>query len=136
MSASTRAQGGADNDVFRYAASDEDGDNAAGGGPVEFITDVSWAEDRIQTPVAVAFAANVGAGTGVNLATSATNAIAAANALAGGGATQVGAQFTFSGRTYLAINQDAAFTTFNDATDLLLDITGVTGTIGASNFTT
>ena len=37
--------GGAGNDVFRYAASDEDGDNAAGGGPVEFITDVNWAED-------------------------------------------------------------------------------------------
>ncbi len=128
--------GGAGNDVFRYAALDEGGDNAAGGGPVEFITDVNWAEDRIQTPVAVAFAANMGAGTGVNLATSTTNAIAAANALAGGGATQVAAQFTFGGRTYLAINQDAAFTTFNDVTDLLLDITGVTGTIGASNFTT
>lgn len=128
--------GGTGNDVFRYAAASEDGDNATGGGPVEFITDVNWAEDRIQTSVGVAFAANMGAGTGVNLATAATNAIAAANALAGGGATQVGAQFTFGGRTYLAINQDAAFTTFNDATDLLLDITGVTGTIGASNFTT
>jgi Ca2+-binding RTX toxin-like protein len=126
--------GGSGNDVFRYPTASEDGDNAAGGGPVELITDVNWAEDRIQTSAVIAFAANTGAGTGVNLATSATNAIAAANALAGGGATQVAAQFTFGGRNYLAINQDAAFTTFNDPTDLLLDITGVTGTIGASNF--
>ena len=45
----------------------------------------------------------------------------------------VAAQFSFAGRTYLAIDQ-ANTGTFADADDLLLDITGVTGTIAASNF--
>ncbi len=45
------------------------------------------------------------------------------------------AQFTFGGRSYLAINQDAARNAFDDTGDLLLDITGVTGTIGAGDFT-
>jgi hypothetical protein len=44
------------------------------------------------------------------------------------------AQFTFAGRTYLAIDR-ASPGSFVDADDLLLDITGATGTIGASNFT-
>jgi hypothetical protein len=39
-----------------------------------------------------------------------------------------------AGRTYLAINQAAPG--FQDATDLLLDITGVTGTIDAGEFIT
>ena len=41
--------------------------------------------------------------------------------------------FTFGGSTYLAINQMGAG--FQDNTDLLLDITGATGTISASAFT-
>jgi hypothetical protein len=60
--------------------------------------------------------------------------IAAAFALNGGAAVQVAAQFSFGGRTYLAINQDATQNAFNDAGDLLLDITGATGTITTSNF--
>jgi hypothetical protein len=76
----------------------------------------------------------MGAGTGADLNASANNAIAAANALAGGGAINVAAQFTFGGRTYLAINQDGAFTTFTDLSDLLVDITGLTGTIATGNF--
>jgi Ca2+-binding RTX toxin-like protein len=126
--------GGTGNDVFAYDAASEDGNNAAGGGPVELITDVDFAGDRFQTDVAsVTFAANVGAGTGANLNAWANNAIAAAFALAGSGGAVVAAQFTFAGRTYLAIDQ-ATFGTFLDADDLLLDITGATGTIGASNF--
>jgi hypothetical protein len=78
------------------------------------------------------FATNTGAGTGANLATSATNAINAAVALHGG-AFDVAAQFTFAGRTYVTINTDLA-AGFNDPTDLLIDITGFTGTIGNSNF--
>ena len=50
------------------------------------------------------FATNMG--TGIDLATSATNAINAAAAL--GGTQAVAAQFTFGGRTYLAINTDLA----------------------------
>jgi hypothetical protein len=85
--------------------------------------------------VNVTFAANMGAGTGANLAASANNAIAAAFALAGGGGTTVvAAQFTFVGHTYLAIVGSAGSNTFNDVTDLLLDISGATGTIGGGNF--
>jgi hypothetical protein len=43
----------------------------------------------------------------------------------------VAAQFTFAGRTYLAINQDATLNAFLDTGDLLVDITGA---IAASNF--
>jgi hypothetical protein len=119
--------------VFVYTAAGQDGDNAPGGGPVELITDVNWAEDKFDTATNVTFAANMGAGTGVDLNASANNAVAAAFALAGGGANVVAAQFTFGGRTYLAIDQANAGA-FDDADDLLLDITGATGTIGNSNF--
>jgi len=46
----------------------------------------------------------------------------------------VAAQFTFGGHTYVAINQDGVFNAFLDTGDLLIDITGVTGTIATSNF--
>jgi hypothetical protein len=98
---------------------------------VEFITDVNFGEDKFDTTPNMTFATNTGAGTGVDLATSANNAINAAAAL--GGTQAVAAQFTFGGRTYLAINTDLA-ANFNDPTDLLLDITGATGAIGNSNF--
>jgi hypothetical protein len=127
--------GGSGNDVFAYSTGGEDGNNAAGGGPVERIPDVNWAEDKFDTGVNVTFAANMGAGTGANLNASANNAIAAAFALAGGGGTTVvAAQFTFVGHTYLAIVGSAGSNTFNDVTDLLLDISGATGTIGGGNF--
>ena len=128
--------GGSGNDVFAYADDNDDGQNAAGGGPVEFITDVDFAVDRFQTTVTIAFAANMGAGTGGTLAASANNALAAADALAGGAAGDlVAAQFTFNGRTYLAIDQNTGGA-FDDGDDLLLDITGATGTIGTGNFIT
>jgi hypothetical protein len=38
-----------------------------------------------------------------------------------------------AGRTYVAIDQ-VGVGTFTDATDLLIDITGVTGAIATSNF--
>jgi large repetitive protein len=126
--------GGAGNDVFAYESQNDDGNNAAGGGPVEFITDVNFDQDRFRTFNQVTFAANMGAGTGVDLNASANNAVAAAYALAGGGANVVAAQFTFAGRTYLAIDQ-AGLGAFLDNNDLLLDITGATGTIGAGDFT-
>ena len=130
--------GGTGNDVFRYTTSGDDGNNAGGGGPVELITDLNWAEDRFDTPTQVTFAANTGAGTGANLSASANNAIAAAYALAGGGAAVVAAQFSFAGHTYLAVdnqNGGAGLTgQFDDANDLLIDITGVTGTIATGSF--
>ncbi len=123
--------GGTGNDVFAYASAADDGNNATGGGPVEFITDVDFSVDRFQTTPAITFATNVGAGTGTDLASSANNAINSASALAGGALT-VAAQFTFGGRTYLSIN--LAVAGFLDTDDLLLDITGATGSIGTSNF--
>ena len=44
------------------------------------------------------------------------------------------AQFSFNGRTYLVMNQGGANNLFTDAFDLLVDITGATGTIGANDF--
>ena len=123
--------GGSGNDVFVYADADDDGDNASGGGPVEFITDVNFAEDRFDTPTAITFATNLGAGVGANLAAAADASINAATAL-NGGTNTVAAQFTFGGRTYLAIN--LVNNGFLDVDDLLLDITGATGTIATSNF--
>jgi Ca2+-binding RTX toxin-like protein len=133
--------GGSGNDVFFYFGAAEDGNNAAANGPVQFITDVSWAEDRFRTPAQVTFAANVtGMTSGVNLTAQANSAIAAAFTLAGGGSAMVAAQFTFNGRTYLAIdNQNGGpgvLGQFDDANDLLLDITGATGSIGTSSFIT
>jgi Ca2+-binding RTX toxin-like protein len=125
--------GGSGSDVFAYTDPEDDGDNAVGGGPMELITDVDFAVDRFLTPVRVTFAANVGVGTGADLNASANNAIAAAFALAGGGAAVVAAQLTFGGRTFLAIDQ-VSFGAFADNEDLLLDITGMTGSIAASNF--
>jgi hypothetical protein len=129
--------GGTGNDVFAYTfanpGQDEDGNNAAAGGPVELVTDVDWSADKFETFVNVTFATNTGAGTGADLTASANNAIAAAFASAGGGSAVVAAQFTFAGRTFVAIEQ-RNFGAFSDADDLLLDITGVTGTIGTSNF--
>ena len=125
--------GGTGHDVFFYAAGDEDGD-ATGGGPIERIIDMNFNEDRIRLDtIQVTFAANLGAGTGASLAASANNALAAAQALSGGNTAWVAAQFTFGGRTYLAIDQ-ATHGTFSDIEDLLLDITGFTGSIGNSNF--
>jgi Ca2+-binding RTX toxin-like protein len=131
--------GGTGNDVFAYlgaGAGGQDGNNAGGGGPVEQITDLDWSVDRFDTQLNVTFAANMGAGTGANLNAASTNALAAAFALGGSGPAQVtAAQFTFSGRTYLVIEQTAAGTAaFDDLTDLLVDITGATGTIGNTNF--
>ncbi len=123
--------GGSGNDVFAYGAADEDGNNAGGGGPVEVITDVDFAVDRFDTTATITFATNTGAGTGADINTSANNAIASATALSGG-ANTVAAQFTFGGRTYVAIN--VANNGFLDADDLLFDVTGATGTIGSANF--
>ena len=126
--------GGSGNDVFSYLNAHDDGNNAAGGGPVERIIDLNWAEDRLQALNAVAFAADTGTGTGATLNAAAAGAIAAAFALNGSQNVNVAAQFTFNGRTFVAINQDTTYAAFADAGDLLIDITGVTGAIAATRF--
>jgi len=129
--------GGSGADLFYYfSQTGEDGDNANGGGPLEQITDVNFDEDRFRVLLTVGFAANVGAVAAANLEASAETAIQASLALGGGGAQHVAAQFTFNGRSYLAIDQGGANTLFTDAVDFLFDITGVTGTIGANDFIT
>jgi Ca2+-binding RTX toxin-like protein len=125
--------GGGGRDLFLLTNAADDG-NGAAGAAIEHITDLNWAEDRLLTLRAVAFAANVGAPTGANLSAAAGNALAAALTLGGDATVNVAAQFTFGGHTYVAINQDTAFNAFDDAGDLLLDITGATGTIAASRF--
>jgi Ca2+-binding RTX toxin-like protein len=127
--------GGSGSDVFVYRQSEEDGDNAAAGS-VEFITDLNWADDRFQTSLLMDVAGDVGAVNASTLALAATVAISSL-ALGGGlGGRQAAAQFTFGGRTYLAINQDTGVNrlTFDDAYDILLDVTGAIGTISTSNF--
>ncbi len=128
--------GGAGADVFGYATGSDDGDNVAGGGPTELVTDVNWAEDRVQVFAAIAAAGATPVGAAANLQQAADNALGAIWAGNGSGAIRVAAQFDFQGRTYVAIDQGGAFGSFQDANDLLLDITGVVGTIGAGNFTT
>ena len=44
------------------------------------------------------------------------------------------AQFSFLGRTYVAINDAKAG--FSITTDAIIDVTGLTGTLGLNNFTT
>ena len=127
--------GGSGNDLFVYQQPADDGDGAAAAaGAVERITDLNWAEDRIQAFRSIAFAANVGAQAGASLSAAADRAIVAAFELNNKAPVNVAAQFTFDGHTYLAINTDTGFNAFADAGDLLIDITGVTGSIAASNF--
>ena len=128
--------GGADHDRFYFDVAGFDGENAAGGGPRDWIADLNWTEDFVATATQVTFAANLGAFSQPNLAATANVAISAAYAMAGDSTAMVAAQFTFGGRTFLAINQDGAYSSFDDATDVLVDITGAIGSIAANRFMT
>jgi hypothetical protein len=127
--------GGSGNDTFFYNTAFEDG-NGAAGGAIETLTDLNWAEDRIDT-VAATFARNYGAAfTGQGTLTSAAGAAVSTAFAEGGGATGVtvaAAQFTFGGRTYV-VQDSIPDGTFDDLGDYLFDITGVTGTISTTNF--
>jgi Ca2+-binding RTX toxin-like protein len=128
--------GGAGSDVFAYSTGSNDGNNVAAGGPTELITDFNWAEDRFEVPTAVAFAGATTPGAAANLLQAATNAIASVWAANGSPQANVAAQFDFGGRTFVAINQGGGLNTFDEANDLLIDITGAVGSIGASSFIT
>ncbi len=125
--------GGSGADVFRYSSGAEDGDNAVGGGPLEQVTDVNWAEDRFELGWHVDFAAVTSAGAAANLDDAATNALAAVWALNGSVAAHTAAQFVFNGRTYL-VADSSTVGFYSDNLDLLIDITGATGTISAASF--
>ncbi len=125
--------GGSGADVFRYFDADEDGNNSPGGGPLEQVTDVNFAEDRFLLPWHVDFAAQTSAGAAANLTQAAENALAAAWALNGSVNARTAAQFEFNGRTYLVA--DSSFVGFfSENNDLLIDITGATGTISTGSF--
>ena len=49
-------------------------------------------------------------------------------------AANFAAQFTFGTRTFVAINNATAG--FSATTDAIIEVTGLTGTLGISNFTT
>ncbi len=126
--------GGTGSDVFAYAGAGDDGNNAAGGGPIEQITDVNFDEDRFRVLLGIDFAAVTSSGAAINLEDAADAAMGAARAL-NGNTGRVAAQFDFNGRTYLTIDQsNPGNGVFTDQFDLLLDITGATGTIGANDF--
>ena len=125
--------GGTGNDVFAYTDGDDDGNNAAGGGPLSRspTSTCRWtSSDRRGGQLRRQHGGRHRRGP----ERIGQNAIAAAFALGGSGAAVVAAQLTFGGRTYLVAEQTAGTALFADATDLLIDITGVTGSIATGNF--
>ena len=115
--------GGSGNDVFVYFDVSADGDNAAGGGRSSGSPTSTgrWVRYSFSGDLRHQF---FGARGRSHALTSASSA---------GGGAHVAAQFTFGGRTYLAIDQNN-LGTFADTDDWLIDTTGVTGTIATSNF--
>ena len=101
---------------------------------------MNFDQDRFLTPEQVTFAANTGAGTGGTLAASANNAIAAVvRALRRprrdrGGAVHVRRPPISGDRPAGKVAVEGTVGGFDDETDLLIDITGAIGTIGASDF--
>jgi Ca2+-binding RTX toxin-like protein len=127
--------GGSGADVFWYATGPGDDSNPAGYIVVrERITDLNFDEDRFRVLHTVGFATDVGSVSASSLSSAASGAIQTALAGLEGGLCHVAVQFSFGGREYLAIDQGGAINWFNDADDLLIDITGATGTIGATDF--
>jgi hypothetical protein len=94
---------------------------------VEFITDVDFAADKLDTATLVTFVANIGAGTRAPRRT-----MRSRRHLPGRRRSSRRSLRSLAG-TCLAIDQ-ASPGAFNDIDDLLLDITGAAGTIGSSNF--
>jgi Ca2+-binding RTX toxin-like protein len=115
-------------DVFRFLTN---GTNLV---DVTEVTDLNWGEDRFRVLSQISFASNVdGLGvSGATLAARANSALQIESQLANG-STQVAAQFTFSGRTYVVINQNSGVS-FDEASDLLVDITGFVGSISSGRF--
>jgi Ca2+-binding RTX toxin-like protein len=127
--------GGSGNDTFLYGSPTDDG-NGAAGGAIETITDLDWAVDAIRVPAAtIDFARNYGSaftGQGT-LASAADAAVSTALVEAGGGFIDVAAQFDYGGRTWL-VAESFGPGSFTETQDLLIDITGATGTISTTRF--
>jgi Ca2+-binding RTX toxin-like protein len=115
--------GGADGDLFDVRFADNAGTTR--------ITDLNWAQDQLDVPTTpnLDAAGNVGLIDAANLQAAALAAILIVDG--GNPALRVAAQFGFLGHTYVAVDQ------FGGATpEIILDITGVTGTITVGNFLT
>jgi Ca2+-binding RTX toxin-like protein len=117
----------------------QDGVVGNSGSTVDFITDANWSEDVIHTGTAATAIDSVGSTTQANINAAATLAAAAAIAAGAGAQGTAGAQiglghagtFTYQGDTYLLENLVTAG--FVDGNDLLIRVTGATGTLSTAN---
>ncbi|MFO5440951.1 MAG: bluetail domain-containing putative surface protein, partial [Dolichospermum sp.] len=91
--------------------------NANAGNDLFLVTTARSGFNNVTTPVATLDATGIAARL--------TNTVFAAN---------FAAQFTFGTRTFVAINNATAG--FSATTDAIIEVTGLTGTLGISNFTT
>ncbi|MFN6230409.1 MAG: beta strand repeat-containing protein, partial [Dolichospermum sp.] len=91
--------------------------NATTGNDLFLVTTARSGFNNVTTPVATLDATGIAARL--------TNTVFAAN---------FAAQFTFGTRTFVAINNATAG--FSATTDAIIEVTGLTGTLGISNFTT
>jgi hypothetical protein len=116
--------------VFIYESLADDGSS---GGTVEFITDLNWAADSFDFPWSVEFAAVTSAGSAGSLGQAAANALLAAWQQNGSADVNVCAAFAFQGRTYLVADSNLTHNgAFQNNDDILVDITGATGTINVN----
>ena len=120
--------GGAGADTFVVTAQT----TAAG---IDWITDFVGGTDVLKTGItpATAVLTDLTAtdfGASANLTAAAIAAVTAAEAATTGNYASAGdaVTFKFAGKTYITVN-DAANTTFVDGTDVLVEITGITGTL-------
>jgi Ca2+-binding RTX toxin-like protein len=125
--------GGAGLDRFLYFDAGDDG-NGAAGGAIEFVTDVNFSEERFYVGGDIEFAATASAGAATNLTQAATNALAAVHQMNNSAPVGIAALFTFQGRTYVAADRNGFTGQFVDANDILIDVSGATGTFSQFSF--
>jgi Ca2+-binding RTX toxin-like protein len=112
----------------------DDGAVGNSGSTVDFVTDANWAEDVIHTGFASTAVDTVSGAVQASVNAAATLSAAVA-LVAGAGAGQVGVThlgtFTYQGDTFLLQNNNTAG--FVDTDDLLIRVTGATGTLSTAN---
>jgi hypothetical protein len=123
--------GGNGADLFFIGRNLEDGAAGNSGSTVDFITDANWAEDVINSGLAATAVNTVTAANQASINAAAT-LVAAAGIAAQDitGAGHIGT-FTYQGDTYLF--EDDGIVGFNDTGDLLIRVTGATGTLSTAN---
>jgi serralysin len=123
--------GGLGADQFLINRNLEDGVAGNSGSTVDFITDANWAEDVIHSTLASNTVNTISAATQTSINAAAT--LVAAAGIAAGTITGSGhiGTFTYQGDTYLF--EDGATAGFQDTKDLLIRVTGATGTLSIAN---